>query len=118
MTEDRVLPKVTLEEVEANRKRQKEERERTAREGREEVEKGIAKRNWIADGGTEAEFESQWPQIRDEARRQRAAEKHHLRAGQAHRGAGGGRPGEGAGEDQGRRKKRTLPQMLYPPWWE
>jgi hypothetical protein len=44
----------------------REEQERRAKMG-----KANAKRAWIADGGSEANFETLWPEMRDEARRER-----------------------------------------------
>ncbi len=63
--------KITKEEVdarvEANRKRAAEEEQA----GRERTEKAAARRAWLADGGTEADFEKSWPKLRDEARSRR-----------------------------------------------
>ncbi len=50
--------------------RQQEEKER--REQRQEqTEREAARRAWLADGGREEDFEREWPQLRDEARRRR-----------------------------------------------
>jgi hypothetical protein len=38
---------------------------------KEKSEKASARMAWLADGGSEADFEKQWPTMRDEARRQR-----------------------------------------------
>jgi hypothetical protein len=63
--------KITREEidarVEANRKRVAQEEQ--AR--RERTEKASARRAWLADGGSEADFEKSWPKLRDEARSRR-----------------------------------------------
>ena len=72
------------------------ERDREAREAREtkekqdrqeRMEKETARRVWLRDGGREADFERQWPKLRDEARRrrvmgadQRAREAHRAQA--------------------------------------
>src|SRR4051794_36462751 len=49
-----------------------EEEERKEREAaRERTEKESARRAWLADGGREADFEKEWPKLRDEGRRQR-----------------------------------------------
>ena len=36
------------------------------------LEKDNARRAYLAEGGTEEEFEAAWPELREEARRQRA----------------------------------------------
>jgi hypothetical protein len=54
--------------------RRKEEDEKAAKqeeERRERTEKESARRAWLADGGREADFEREWPKLRDEGRRQR-----------------------------------------------
>lgn len=44
----------------------KEEQER-----REKMEKESAQRAWLADGGSESEFQQYWPLLRDEGRAER-----------------------------------------------
>jgi hypothetical protein len=38
---------------------------------RERTEKESARRAWLADGGSEADFEKEWPSLRNQARRKR-----------------------------------------------
>jgi hypothetical protein len=42
------------------------------------MEKESARRAWLADGGRGADFEKEWPELRDEGRRQRvmSADRH------------------------------------------
>ena len=65
------MERYTLEDFEAYRKEQAEKvsREEEARNAR--MEKENARRAWLADGGSEADFEKEWPKLRDEGRRQR-----------------------------------------------
>jgi hypothetical protein len=58
---------------EGDEKAAKEEEERLAR-----TEKESARRAWLADGGSKADFEKAWPKLRDEGRRRRVmdADKH------------------------------------------
>lgn len=63
--------KYTKEMHEAYRKEQdekaaKEEETRNAR-----MEKETARKAWIRDGGSAADFEKEWPSLRDQGRRQR-----------------------------------------------
>jgi hypothetical protein len=65
------MERYTLEDYEAYRKEQdgkaaKEEEARNAR-----MEKEAARKAWIRDGGSAADFERDWPRLRDEGRRQR-----------------------------------------------
>lgn len=52
-------------------------REKTEREAaaelarREQSEKQSARKAWVEDGGSEGDFERQWTELRDEARRRR-----------------------------------------------
>jgi len=57
---------------EAYRKEQDERAAKEERERRERWEEYNARRACLAEGGTEEEFEAAWPEIREEARRQRA----------------------------------------------
>jgi hypothetical protein len=68
------MDRYTLEDHEAYRKQQddraaKEEEARNAR-----TEKESARRAWLADGGREADFEKEWPKLRDEGRRRRVVD--------------------------------------------
>jgi len=38
------------------------------------MEKGAARSAWLAEGGSEADFEKAWPKLRDEGRRRRIAD--------------------------------------------
>ena len=61
----------TKEMHEAYRKEQDEKakKEEEARNAR--MEKETARKAWIRDGGSEADFEKAWPKLRDEGRRLR-----------------------------------------------
>ena len=50
-------------------RREQEAKEEEARGAR--MEKEGARRAWLRDGGSEADFEKEWPSLRDQARRQR-----------------------------------------------
>ena len=65
------MERYTLEDFEAYSKEQDEKaaREEEARNAR--MERANARRAWIADGGRAADFEKEWPKLRDEGRRQR-----------------------------------------------
>jgi len=63
--------KYTEEMHEAYRKEQDEKAAREAEGRSERMEKESARRAWIADGGSEADFERDWPKLRDEGRRRR-----------------------------------------------
>jgi hypothetical protein len=65
------MERYTLEDHEAYRKEQDEKaaKEEEARNAR--VEKEAARCAWKADGGSEADFEREWPKLRDEGRRRR-----------------------------------------------
>jgi hypothetical protein len=54
---------------EQDEKAAKEEEARNAR-----TEKETARRAWLADGGTEADFQREWPRLRDEGRRRRVVD--------------------------------------------
>lgn len=64
----------TLEDHEAYRKEQDEKAAKEADERRERTEKETARRAWLADGGTEADFQREWPKLRDEGRRRRVVD--------------------------------------------
>jgi hypothetical protein len=68
-------PSVSREQVEANKIRQKEARDRAERESREKHDKELSRKAWLADGVDEASFADAWPGVRDEARRRRVVER-------------------------------------------
>jgi hypothetical protein len=73
MTTER-SPKVgqyTKEMHEAYRKEQDEKAAKEAQECGQRMESANARRAWLADGGSEADFEKAWPSLRDEGRRRR-----------------------------------------------
>ena len=61
----------TKEMHEAYRKEQDEKAKKKEEANRERTEKESARRLWLADGGSEADFEKAWPGLRDEGRRRR-----------------------------------------------
>jgi hypothetical protein len=61
----------TKEMHEAYRKEQDEKAKKEEEANRERMEKESARRAWIADGGSEADFQREWPSLRDQARRER-----------------------------------------------
>jgi hypothetical protein len=66
-----VSKRYTLEQFEAD-KQAREERETREREERQEkTAKDTARRAWLRDGGSERDFERAWPEMRDQARKQR-----------------------------------------------
>jgi hypothetical protein len=65
------MERYTLEDHEVYRKEQHEKATKEAEERRERTEKENARRAWLADGGKEADFEKEWPKLRDEGRRRR-----------------------------------------------
>jgi hypothetical protein len=64
----------TKEMHEAYRKEQDEKaaKEEEARNAR--MEKETARKAWIRDGGSAADFEREWPKLRDEGRRRRVVD--------------------------------------------
>lgn len=64
----------TKEMHEAYRKEQDEKAAKVEEERREHMEKESARRAWLADGGREADFEREWPRLRDEGRRRRVVD--------------------------------------------
>jgi len=68
------MERYTLEDHEAYRKEQEEKAAREAEERRERMEKASARRAWLADGGKEADFEREWPKLRNEGRRRRVVD--------------------------------------------
>jgi hypothetical protein len=63
--------KYTAEDHLEFRRRQDEQAKKEEEANRERTEKESARRVWLADGGREANFEKEWPKLRDEGRRQR-----------------------------------------------
>jgi hypothetical protein len=68
------MQRYTLEDHEAYRKEQDEKAAKDAEERGEQMEKESARRAWLADGGAEADFEREWPKLRDEGRRRRVVD--------------------------------------------
>ena len=66
--------KYTREQYEADLAARQEREAREAQEARERMEKATLKREWLADGGSEAAFEKAYPDLRDEARRKRVVD--------------------------------------------
>jgi hypothetical protein len=68
------MQRYTLEDHEAYR-RQEDEKATKAEEARNErMEKESARLAWMADGGNAADFEKEWPKLRDEGRRRRVVD--------------------------------------------
>jgi hypothetical protein len=65
------MERYTLEDHEAYRREQDEKAKKEEEANREKTERESARRAWIADGGREADFEKEWPKLRDEGRRER-----------------------------------------------
>ena len=65
------MERYTIEDYERYRKEQDEKAAKEAEERRERTEKESARRAWLADGGKEADFQREWPKLRDEGRRLR-----------------------------------------------
>jgi len=63
--------KYTREQYEADLAARQEREAREAQAHREGTKRESLRRAWIADGGSEADFEREWPSLRDQARRQR-----------------------------------------------
>jgi hypothetical protein len=68
------MERYTLEDFEAYRKEQDEKAAKEAEERRERTEKESARRAWLGDGGKEADFQREWPRLRDEGRRRRVVD--------------------------------------------
>jgi hypothetical protein len=66
-----VSERYTREEFERDLKARREKEAREEEERKEKSEKESARRAWLRDGGNARDFERQWPQLRDEARRRR-----------------------------------------------
>jgi hypothetical protein len=63
--------KYTKEMHEEYRRKVDEQAKKEEEANRERTEKESARRAWLADGGREADFEKEWPKLRDEGRRRR-----------------------------------------------
>lgn len=72
---EKVPPSMTVEEFEERRAAQEEAEGKAAKERREAHDKEAARRAWVAEGGDEAAFERQWPELRAEALRKRTAQR-------------------------------------------
>jgi hypothetical protein len=68
------MKRYTLEDHEAYRKEQDEKAAKEAEEQRERMEKETARRAWLADGGSDKDFQREWPKLRDEGRRRRVVD--------------------------------------------
>jgi hypothetical protein len=79
--------KYTLDQHQEYRRREDERAAREAQERREDVEKANAHAAWVRDGGRPADFEREWPKLRDELRRRRLVDADE-RARAAHRSTG------------------------------
>jgi hypothetical protein len=65
------MPRYTKEMYKAYRREQDEKAAKVEEARNERTEKESARRAWLADGGREADFEKEWPKLRDEGRRRR-----------------------------------------------
>jgi hypothetical protein len=63
------MERYRLEDFERYRKEQDGKAAKEAEERLARTEKESARRAWLADGGTEADFQREWPRLRDEGRR-------------------------------------------------
>ena len=68
------MQKYTKEQFERDLKARQEREAKEAQERREQTQKASAMRAWIRDGGAEADFEREWPKLRDEGRRRRVVD--------------------------------------------
>ena len=66
--------KYTKEMHEAYRKEQDAKAAKEEEKRRERTEEETARRAWQADGGAEADFQREWPRLRDEGRRRRVVD--------------------------------------------
>jgi hypothetical protein len=65
------MRRYTREDNEAYRKSIGREAGQEAEEHQERTQSQSLRRAWLADGGSEADFEKAWPALRDEGRRKR-----------------------------------------------
>jgi hypothetical protein len=66
--------KYTQEMHEEYRRKVDEQAAKEEEANRERTEKESARRAWLADGGKEADFQREWPRLRDEGRRRRVVD--------------------------------------------
>jgi hypothetical protein len=66
-----VSKRYTLEQFEADKQAREARQAREEEERKERAEKENARRAWLRDGGSESAFSKAWPEMRDEARKQR-----------------------------------------------
>jgi hypothetical protein len=80
------MERYTLEDHEAYRKEQDEKTAKEEEARTQRMEKETARRAWLADGGSESDFEKTWPKLRDEGRRKRVidADRHACELQRAH----------------------------------
>ena len=64
----------TKEMHEAYRQKEDEKAAKEEEARNERMEKESARRAWLGDGGREADFEKEWPKLRDEGRRRRVVD--------------------------------------------
>ncbi|HEY6713680.1 MAG TPA: hypothetical protein VI055_15570 [Rubrobacter sp.] len=68
------MRRYTCEDYEAYRKRIGREGGQEAEEHQERTQSQSLRHAWLADGGSETDFEKAWPALRDEGRRQRVVD--------------------------------------------
>jgi hypothetical protein len=73
--------------AEEYRRQQDEKAAKEAEERQEKTAKESARRLWLRDGGSARDFERQWPELRDEARKRRIMDADQ-RARASQRGSG------------------------------
>jgi hypothetical protein len=66
--------KYTAEQHEEYRRREDEKADRREQERREAMEKETVRLAWLRDGGSEYDFQREWPRLRDEGRRRRVVD--------------------------------------------
>jgi hypothetical protein len=64
----------TLEDHEAHVEAEQKRKAEEEHQRQESTEREAARRVWLADGGREADFEREWPTLRDEGRRRRVVD--------------------------------------------
>jgi hypothetical protein len=68
------MERYTKEDHDEYRRQQDEKAAKEEEARREKTEKDSARRAWLTDGGREADFEKEWPKLRDEGRRRRVVD--------------------------------------------
>jgi hypothetical protein len=68
------MKRYTLEDHEAYRSQEDEKAAKEEEARRERMEKESGRRAWLSDGGSEADFEREWPKLRDEGWRRRVVD--------------------------------------------